>query len=206
MSKSKKDAKAASIVLNLIVVLWMSYCVYNMMTRGLSGNMSGSKFVSFRYYTIDSNIFAALSCLWMFVSRIVDKQPSSFATRFKFFGTCTVMVTFITVIGFLGPIFGYNQMFAGDNLYMHLIGPVLCLISFCFLDKGPRVTMKDVFKALIFTLLYGILYFVMVIIVKKWPDFYGFNMGGKWYFSFVGMMVLAFVIAVIVKALHNDKG
>ena len=205
MKRTKKDTRTLSIIVNLVIVGWMAYCVYNMMTKGLEGNMEGSKFVAFRYYTIDSNVFAALASLVMLLTRLTKGQPKSFATNFKFYGTCTVVVTLITVLVFLGPIMGYRAMFEGDNLYMHLIGPLLCLISFCFLDRGPKLSMKHAGKALIPTAIYGTLYFFMVIVFKKWPDFYGFNMGGMWYLSFAAMMAGAFIIAVIVKALHNDK-
>lgn len=205
MAKTKKDTRILSIVVNAVIVLWMAYCMYRMFSYGLEGNMGGSKWSCFRYYTIDSNFLAAVSALVMLIDRIFSGQPKSFSTHLKYYGTCTVAVTFATVMAFLGPMMGYNRMFTGDNLYMHLIGPVLCIISFCFLDKGPKLSRGHVFKSLIPTAIYGAVYFVMVMITKDWPDVYGFNAMGKWYISVVAMAAGAFVIAVILKALHNDK-
>jgi len=141
----------------------------------------------------------------MLFARIMQGQPKSFATQFKYYGTCTVVVTLITVLVFLGPTIGYKKMFEGNNLYMHLVGPLLALISFCFLDRGTKLNISHVWKSLIPTIIYGAVYIVMVLITKEWPDFYGFNANGMWYVSLVAMMAGAFIIGLVIKALHNDK-
>ena len=205
MKEYKRDTKKISIIINLIIVLWMAYCTYNIFSEGLGGNMSGNNITAFRYYTIDSNVFAAISALVMLIARITKGQPGSFATNFKYYGTCTVTVTLITVAAFLGPTIGYKEMFVGDNLYMHLIGPLLCVVSFCFADRGHKITIGHARKSLVPTIVYGFVYLFMVVVFKRWPDFYGFNIGGKWYISFAAMIIGAFVISIVIKALHNDK-
>ena len=204
MAKRGKDTRAISIIVNLVIAAWTAYCIYTMVTRGLGGNMHG-KLTGLRYFTIDSNILAGVSALVMLCSRAIKGTPSTFATVFKYVGTAAVTVTLITVVVFLGPAAGYAKMFAGNNLYMHLIGPLLCVISFCWLDRGPKIQKSHMGTAFLPVFIYGLVYFVMVIVVKKWPDFYGFNIGGKWYISFAAMMVGSFVINIILKALHNDK-
>ena len=54
-----------------------------------------------------------------------------------------------------------------------------------------------VFLGIVPMLLYGILYLYMVVISKKWEDFYGFNKTGKWPISFVLMTVGSFLISLI---------
>lgn len=205
MAKRGKDTKAISITVNLIIVLWMAYCCFIMFTKGLDGNMSGSKFIGLRYFTIDSNILAAVSALVMLFSRAVKGTPSVFATVFKYVGTAAVSVTLITVLVFLGPALGFAAMLAGNNLYMHLIGPLLCIISFCWLDKGPKIQKSHIGSSVLPVVIYGLVYFIMVVVVKSWPDFYGFNRGGKWYISMAVMFAGAFLISIVLKALHNDK-
>ena len=205
MAKRGKDTKTSSIIVNLIIVLWMAYCCFVMFTKGLDGNMSGSKFIGLRYFTIDSNILAAVSALVMLIARAVKGTPSSFAVVFKYVGTVAVTLTLITVLVFLGPSHGFAKMFAGNNLYMHLIGPVLCIISFCWLDKGPRIQKSHIGSSVIPVIIYGLVYFVMVVVAKSWPDFYGFNRGGKWYISMAVMFAGTLLISIVLKALHNDK-
>jgi len=204
MAKRGKDTKTLSIIVNAVIVLWMAYCLFNIFYYGLEGNMTGDRFEALRYFTVDSNILAAVSALVMLVARITKPAPGSFATVFKYVGTVAVTITLVTVLVFLGPLHGYGKMLEGNNLYMHLVGPLLCIISFCWLDKGPRIIWGHVFKAFVPFLLYGIVYAVQVLVTKAWPDFYGFTII-KWYFSFVAMAAGTLVIAVILKALHNDK-
>ena len=205
MAKRGKDTRAASIIVNLIIVLWMAYCCYIMFTKGLGGNMVGSRFMGLRYFTIDSNILAALSALVMLFARAVKGTPSSFATVFKYVGTAAVTVTLITVLVFLGPVAGYRNLLSGNNFYMHLIGPLLCIVSFCWLDKGPKIQRSHIGSSVLPVIIYGLVYFIMVIVAKSWPDFYGFNRGGKWYISMAVMFAGALLISIVLKALHNDK-
>jgi len=206
MSKQqKKDTRTISIIVNAVIVIWTVYCMWDVIVHGLEGNMTGKDWTVFRYYTMDSNIFAAVTAAIMLISRIVKGQPQSFATNMKFYGTCTVTVTLLTVVAFLGPTIGYKKMFEGDNLYLHLIGPLLAIISFCYLDKGPKMRFVHVGKSLVPTIIYAAVYALEVLVLKNWKDFYGFNRKGQWYISAAAMLVGAFVVAVIVKALHNDK-
>lgn len=204
MAKRGKDTRAISIITNLVIVLCMAYCCYVMFTKGLGGNMKG-KTEGFKYFTIDSNILAAISAFFMLVARAVKVTPSSFVTVFKYVGTTAVTVTLVTVLVFLGPSLGYLKMLEGINLYMHLLGPLLCIISFCWLDRGPKIQRSHIGMSFLPVFIYGLVYFVMVIVVKKWNDFYGFNRDGKWYISMAAMTLGSLLIGLVLKALHNDK-
>jgi len=200
-----KDTKAISITVNLLIVLWTGYSLYRVLCNGLDGNMSGRDLTVFKYYTINSNCFAAVSALVMLFTRVFKAQPRSFATNLKYYGTCTVTITMLTVLAFLGPSIGYMKMFRGENLYFHLLGPLFAIISFCFLDRGPRIQMRHVWKSLVPTAIYAMVYAIQVLVLKKWADFYGFTGNGHWYISLAAIITGAFVTAVILKALHNDK-
>ena len=43
----------------------------------------------------------------------------------------------------------------------------------------------------------------MVIFLKRWEDFYGFNIGGLWYVSYVVLPAVTYVFARLLRALHN---
>ena len=52
-------------------------------------------------------------------------------------------------------------------------------------------------------LLYGIYYLYRVVYApqeKRWEDFYTFNRGGKWPIAFAAMVIAAFVISVVLRA------
>ena len=168
--------------------------------------------VCFRYFTIDSNLLAALASLPMVIFGIVatvvgEQKASSFWLTLKYVGTVAVAVTFATVMLFLGPTMGYREMTSGSGFWLHLICPLLAAFSFLFLDGGERLPLRTVLYGMLPTVIYGALYAVMVLIVGAenggWPDFYGFTAGGLWYVSFAAMLVGTAALAIGLLFLRN---
>ena len=87
-----------------------------------------------RFFTIQSNLFCALASLALVIS-----LPAGFVPRWiwlwKYIGTAAVTVTLTTVLVFLGPAVGYKKLLSGRDLYLHLIGPLLAIASFCFCER-----------------------------------------------------------------------
>lgn len=153
----------------------------------------------FRYFTVLSNVLCALSALLMMIAQLRG-QISSGVMLLKYIGTASVAVTMLTVLLFLGPSMGgYAQLLAGRDLYMHLVGPLLAIVSFCFLEKRG-LTFPAVLMGLIPVALYGAVYLFKVVFApqnKRWEDFYGFNRGGKWPLAFAAMVAGTAVVCVI---------
>ena len=152
---------------------------------------------AFRYFTVLSNVFCALTALVMALAQMKDAVTPA-VLLLKYLGTVSVTVTLLTVFLFLGPTQGYRTMLEGDNLYMHLIGPGLAIGSFCFLEKQP-FSFPVALLGLLPVALYGALYLYRVIYAPeatRWEDFYGFNMGGKWPLSFAAMLLGTLLVCV----------
>ena len=136
----------------------------------------------FRYFTVLSNAFCAIAALMMAVSQIRG-DVSRPVFLIKYMGTVSVTLTFLTVLFFLGPFQGgYLHWFTGDFLYVHLIGPLLAILSF-FLFERQRMTLAEAMLGLLPMLLYGAVYIYKVLLApedKRWKDLYGFNKGGMW--------------------------
>ena len=47
------------------------------------------------------------------------------------------------------------------------------------------------------TVVYSLVYLVMVVVLKAWPDFYGFTFGGNVLFGIISLIVMYFVTLVI---------
>lgn len=207
----QKKKLIASIVINLIIFVATLGVVlsYFLWDYGLDG-VSGAE--HFMYFTTDSNILCALSALVLAIYEILvlrgkaEKIPN-FAIIFKFVGTVAVMLTFLTVVCFLGPIYTYGFVFHDTALYMHLIGPLLAFISFCMLETTYKIPFKTSLIGLIPTITYGAVYLTEVILVGAdnggWEDFYQFNIGGYWYISVLAMTFATFLICVVTRLLHN---
>lgn len=166
-----------------------------------------TKFHFFIYFTSDSNILNGICSLILILFLLMMLCGNGISIPFwvyalHFIGTCAVMVTCATVILFLGPIAGYKKMYTGSDLYLHLICPVLSLVSIVILSTGyiGEIPFYMTFLGIIPTVIYGILYIILVLLVGPekggWEDFYTFNRGGKWYISASLMIVGSYLISL----------
>lgn len=154
---------------------------------------------AFRFFTVLSNAFCALTALAMAVGQLGGAVSPAVLTL-KYLGTVSVTVTLLTVFVFLGPTQGgYGELLRGGNLYMHLIGPLLAIASFCFLEKR-QMTTAAALSGLLPVAVYGLVYLYKVIYApeeKRWEDFYGFNRGGKWPVAFGAMIAGTAVVCLL---------
>lgn len=153
----------------------------------------------FRYFTVLSNVLCALSALAVAIAQVGGALPFG-VMAFKYVGTVSVTVTLLTVFLFLGPSMGgYKALLSGGDLYMHLIGPLLAILSFRCLEKQPMAAGTALLGALPVAL-YGLLYLHKVVYApqdRRWEDFYGFNRNGKWPIAFAAMLAGTMGICVV---------
>ncbi len=160
---------------------------------------------SFRFFTCLSNVLCAIASLLMLVFELGGSVPFP-VWLLKYLGTVSVTVTFLTVMFFLGPTMegGYRALLLpADNFYMHLAGPLLAIISFCFFEKG-ELGFGLSLTGILPVLAYGCLYLYKILYEKeekRWEDFYGFNRGGNWKISFAAMMAGTFLICMLVRVI-----
>ena len=101
----------------------------------------------------------------------------------RIIASATVTVTLAVVLGFLGPIFGYSSLFAGANLYLHLLSPLAAILNCIVSRAGSRTYRRAALYAMIPTFLYAAFYLANILLngVGEWPDtndWYGFTMFG----------------------------
>lgn len=155
-----------------------------------------------KYFTMDSNIFVAIASLIIIPYNIINIKKNRsyiplYASTLKYLGTVSVMLTMLTVIIFLGPTQGFGLMYKNVNFYMHLLTPLLALISYSLLegiDTDERITITSIIPMTI----YGIVYMTNVLHTKRWNDFYGFNINGKWRITFLVMLIATYLIGLFV--------
>lgn len=114
--------------------------------------------IDLTYYTIDSNIFLLVSSILYLFSR---KNPSKIVQFFRYSSTLSVMITFLVVIFLLYPMLDFNFQYlflAGPNPYMHVLCPLIALVSFLFFEKNEiENNLKNNFRSLYFTLIYAVI-------------------------------------------------
>ena len=212
-AKPRENARVrliAAAAVNALIVGITACGMGRFFTVGGDGIMAVMDTRCFRYFTVDSNLLAALASLLLLIAQLRrlrgGKSPSRGLLAFKFVGTAAVGVTFFTVFCFLGTLYGYGSMVRGVNLYMHLLTPLLAMLGFCLLETSPALRFPCVFLGVIPTALYGAVYFAMVVPEKRWPDFYGFNMGGHWPISCVLMAAATLLISLGLWSLRGAVG
>ena len=153
----------------------------------------------FRYYTTLSNLLAAVSAVPTSVCAVRGLRAGRFriparVSALRFSASSALCVTMMTVVCFLGPIYGYGNMYTGVNFWYHLVNPVLCILSFLFWEADGPLPRKLLPLGVLPTALYGIVYVAAVYRLGPsrggWPDFYAFNAFGLWPVS-VAVILLA---------------
>jgi len=200
-----------ALILNIIVVvattaITSSYYFFS------SNPLVETGFDSYKFFTTDSNILAAISSLVLIpfevqILRGKRKELPRFAVLLKYVGMTSVMLTFTTVMTLLLPQYGASFLLLGTAFYMHLAGPLIALVTFLFLETDVRIRLTETFLALIPCVLYGAVYLTEVVFIGEqnggWSDFYTFNRGGYWYITVVVLLLVTYLIAVLTRLIHN---
>ena len=177
-----------SIVIHLAIVLFVSYAVFFQSRHSTFSH-------TMRYFTTLSNVLCALTSLAVAGMRLCG-TVSVPVLLFNYVGTVSVLVTLVTVLVFLGPQYGYKPLLSGPDLWLHLLCPLLALLSYLAWDRAP-VTPLTGLIGVIPVVLYGLLYLQKVVFKQEWDDFYGFNRGGKWPLSFAAMVLGTSLICLL---------
>ena len=207
MSKRIKQGLLAAV--QILIIVFTVWSVGTMFFVSGSGNMRVNRSVIFRYFTVDSNILCAAGCIFSLIQMLRGHQAESKTLMlFRYASTAAVTVTMMTVLLFLGPVYGYDAMFSRWNLWLHLLGPILAIVSFVWLERDEAVPeKKHLVLSMLPVIVYGIVYFVMVVLIGKdkdgWPDFYGVNRNGMWYLSYAVMLAGMALIDIVLRTLRT---
>jgi len=213
--KYDKILNLLSLLANILTVVLVFGATYISMT-GDDGTLTASGFELFVFFTEDSNVFAALTALIMIVFNIISLKKDGLEAPvwlhwLKFCSAVSVAVTLLTTAFFLGPIYTYKYIFGGVNLYLHLLCPVLAIISTLIFEPrqkiGPWLPVS--ICGTLPVIIYGIVYYINVIALgyekSGWEDFYMFNAGGRWYISMIVMFGSTFLLAVLMRLIRNFR-
>ena len=206
----RKIQLAAAIVLNLVLVvmevwanlsLWQQHPVF----RDLA-----------IFYTHQSNFIALITSVFFVLAGVPklfgDGRMPHVIKFFRLMSTVMLYITFIVVLVGLGPMSilaggDLFSMYGGPMFVMHLMGPIVSLVSFVFFEGTPRVGLGDALLAVQYNYLYTI---VMVILnaVGKVEGPYPFLMvdtNPVWLSIFYAAVMLpgAFLVALCGKWLNN---
>lgn len=166
---------------------------------------------SLRYFTVLSNLLLGLASLIYaaFIARALRRGAPIplWAHALKFAATVAVTVTLMTVLLFLGPTMGYAAMFAGANLWLHLVLPVIGIVEFVFFDVSLGLPFAATLLGALPTFLYGLGYWANILMNglgsgMATNDWYGFATWGVERLPLVllVMLALSWLFAVAIRA------
>ncbi len=188
----KSLAVAVNVAIGIVSLAAWVYMAF--LSKG-PGTLAAGGLASLRFFTVLSNLFNGCVALF-YASWLLRGQDIAPAQKtLKLTATTAVGLTFVTVMAFLGPVFGYAMMFNGANLWFHLLLPVASFASFMFLERGCRIPLKNTLWALLPPALYGTGYLTNIGVngIGAWPntnDFYGFLHWGNGVGALVACVIL----------------
>lgn len=171
-----------------LAILIMVVIAMVMMLTGANGILSEGGIGFLKYFTVQSNLLMGIAalCSLPFDILLLAKKSNQHPLAIKilnFAGSIGVTLTFIVVMVWLGPAYGYSAMFAGANMFFHLIIPIASIIRIIFLEaKYKELKIKHTFFGIIHLAIYGVFYLINIAVNNGYGDinydWYNFGRGG----------------------------
>ena len=190
-----KTREKISIIMNILIfafTLFATVClIIGFKFMGQFEVLSERNFKSFKYFTVDSNIFAGLISLAYVIYKFTpkgkesEKLPTAFYIL-KLAATTGVTLTMMVTVFFLAPTSNgqFLRYFMNSNFFMHLITPLLCIISFIFFEAAEAKKLSVTIPGILPMLLYSFYYTPNILLhldngkVNPAYDWYHFLAGG----------------------------
>ena len=184
-----------SIIFNCLIFIFTLFATISMIIgfkfMGQLEVLSERNFKSFKYFTVDSNVFAGLVSLAYVIYKLTanGKKRSVMPRAFyilKLAAATGVTLTMMVTVFYLAPTSNGNFLhyFMNSNFFMHLITPLLCIISFIFFEAAEPQKLIMSVPGIIPMLLYSFFYTPNVLLhldngkVVRAYDWYNFLAGG----------------------------
>ena len=196
------------IICSLVIVLTF-VAVALSLTDFFKTGSSEAGIGTLKMFTTLSNIAAAFSaamCLPFQIDGLRrDKyRLPSWIVVVMYVGTVGVFLTFFSAITIVSMYQGFvKTMLSKSSLFLHTINPILITILFVFIISDTHIKFSHSFISMIPIVIYMIVYFIMVFVVKAWKDHYHTNSVMPWPLSLLLMMSISFGVTQLIRVLHN---
>lgn len=194
-----KKTRIINIICNSLIVVLTIVAVL-LMFFGKSDILSGSRWEAFKFFTVQSNVFAGIaagiSLFYLLFKK--DKYPAWVSVT-KLVAASGVAVTFFTVVTYLSIVYKDNlsMLYLGANMFMHVIIPILSILSVVLFEPKTKLRFAMNLYSMLPVTIYGIIYIANVAAhndygnVKGW-DWYAFGTYGLG----IGVLCLSIIIAL----------
>ena len=203
--------RSLRLIFNLFIFLGTLYAFYLMYCRS-EGNLQARGFEAFKYFTVQSNVFGGvMAAVWLTFAAAGRKRGKDIPRAvhlLKFAAAVSLGLTFLTVMVFLGRIYGYIPLLRGANLWFHLLIPLTAMAEFVFFNR-EKISMKNCAASMLPMLLYALVYLVYNLVMGRSDDpfrfdWYGFLLWGWGVGVFIFLIICAgtFGIGALLRVLN----
>ena len=194
-----KKNQVVQLVFDLFLGIIVLYEWGQMLFRASGGMLASVGLWSLQYFTVLSNLLESIACFVLAACTVSGKGLRK-AWTLKYVAAVSVVITFLVVLVFLGPLFGYGQMYVGANFWFHLMVPVLAMGEYVVCSSEELPGAKS-FLGLVPVSLYAGFYMARVfkhISEENWRrlDFYGFFTWGV--VPAFGLLVVLLAVAILI--------
>ena len=196
--------KNVSIILNCILVVFEIIAFIS--------TIIVHKKIGIQYYTEQSNFLAMCSSLLYIIFISSSKKIPRWLYFFKYISTVCLTLTFFVVILILAPMYNFNYgylLFHEAMIFVHLLCPIIGIITFIFFDELNDYKKKDSFIGTFYTFLYAFV-FIILNVLKVLEGPYPFLMVYKQpiYMSVLWcilILVLSYSLSIVLGKLYVKK-
>ncbi len=202
-----------SVIALCCVILTMILAFYSIVEGvNITNNVAHENgFMSFIYFTMISNVFAALSAAFVFPFAVEGIRQKRFilpkwAALIHFTATTSIAVTMIVVLAFISWTSPHDA-FGGHNFVTHIVCPLLIIVSFFQIESGHLFTWKDRLFGIVLCSTYMIVYYIEVALIGEanggWPDIYRLQEYVSPAFAIPASLLFFFGVSTAVAFLSN---
>lgn len=190
-----------SLGLNAAIALAVAVNWYRMFFAFEGGALASVRWGSLKYFTVLSNLLAGVAALITLIVLLRRRdEPPRWLTRLRWAAATSVMLTLLTVMLFLGFLYGHGALLVGYQLWFHLLVPLMVLADFLLLPCAvPPV--KESWLPILPMFLYGLGYMANALTGGPEQDWYFLARGSIWtaLVSTVIMVSGTWVIALLIR-------
>lgn len=166
----------------------------------------------FRYFTIDMNLLGAIGAGMIVPYTVEGVRKKRFScpkwtALLYYVGTSSIVLIMFFTLGLIS----WNDpamAFGGNNFFLHVVCPLMILLSFMLIESDYHYTLKDNLLCLIPVVIYGGKYIWEVVVVGAenggWEDMYYFTAFLPVWISAMLMAAVSFGIAVLIGYISNS--
>ena len=207
-----RERSVIALIASIIVFTCCTYAIIIGLGDRPNITQAGIGLRLFRFFTVNSNIFAAFGALLMLPYAVEGIRKKYFTCPgwvqiIQYSGAVCTGITMMFVLLVMFPVGGAYMAFGGIYIWLHLVCPLMALFLLFCVESNIRLTRKDALIALCPFLVYAAVYYTEVVIVGPeeggWPDLYSITNYVSPLVAMIGMTALGLAVTFGIRWLFN---